>query len=494
MGIPVDVPLSLLANASFASDAMRDYVTPVVATLCGLAGLACTFFLVNGGIQYMTSSGNPEKLEHAKKIIKNALIGLVLVLAAATLTAILSNAYSGSGATPTEKFPTLQPIEPADDGTNFWDVLIKAVVGLLRNIVQSVGEPFLNALGFFLNRTPLMGDNASVFNLWLAVVGIADVLFILIVALIGFKVMSVSTFGLDEVEIKHLLPQIALIFLLVNTSIFLIDAIISLSNGMIHALQSGFPSTDVWGVLAQITKESTELGVAGLLVMVAFLVLSVMLLVYYVLRLVTLYIGAILSPLVLLLYLLPGFKDFAITALKTYLTTIFVLFVHVVILLLAASILGGVVDGDTSEQPNTLMALIVGLATVVALLKTQGVMQELSYAASAPRAAREMSSAFMKGVSYTMKTAKAPYKFATKAAKGAKKAQKIIHSIQQKTAQAKVVQNASSAGKKLGGMTPEYATAPVISSPPLKTGETRRASDLQDYPVSKPKNKEVTKK
>jgi len=490
MGIPVDVPLSLLANASFASDAMRDYVTPIITTLCGLAGLACTFFLVNGGIQYMTSSGNPEKLEHAKKIIKNALIGLVLVLAAATLTAILSHAYSSSGATPTEKFPTLQPIQPADDGVSFWNVLIKAVVALLRNIVQSVGEPFLNALGFFLSHTPLMGDNASVFNLWLAIVGITDVLFILVVALIGFKVMGVSTFGLDEVEVKHLLPQIALTFLLINTSIFLIDAIISLSNGMIYAIRSGFPSTDVWAVLAQITKQSADLGVAGLLVMVAFLVLSVMLLVYYVLRLVTLYIGAILSPLVLLLYLLPGFKDFAITALKTYLTTIFVLFVHVVILLLAASLLSGVVDGDTSGQPNTLMALIVGLATVVALLKTQGVMQELSYAASAPRAAREMSGAFMKGVSYTMKAAKLPYKTATKAAKGAKKAQKAFHSVQQKASHLKAVHEAQT-GPKLSTLTPEYATAPVMNRSQFKAGEMHQ--DQQDYPASKPKEKDKKK-
>ncbi|HEU5187460.1 MAG TPA: hypothetical protein VFT87_03070, partial [Candidatus Saccharimonadales bacterium] len=294
--------------------------------------------------------------------------------------------------------------------------------------------------------------------------------------------------------IKQLLPQIALIFLLVNTSIFLIDAVISLSNGMIYALQSGFPSTDVWGVLAQITKESSEMGVAGLLVMVAFLVLSVMLLVYYVLRLVTLYIGAILSPLVFLLWLLPGFKDFAITALKTYLTTIFVLFVHVVILLLAASIFSGMLDGDTSEQPNTLMALIVGLATVVALLKTQGFMQELSYAASAPRAAREMSSTFMKGVSYTMKTAKAPYAIASKAAKGAKKAQKLASSIHQKFNHSQVVQRAQEANKKLGTMTPEYATAPTANTPPLKTGETRRMKEPQDYSVNQPKEKEIKKK
>jgi len=149
-----------------------------------------------------------------------------------------------------------------------------------------------------------------------------------------------------------------------------------------------------------ITKKSSDLGLGGLLIMIAFLVLTVMLLVYYVGRLITLYIGAVLSPIVMLLYLIPAFKDFAITALKTYLMTIFVLFVQVVIMQLASSIFSGMLQNDTSGQPNTLMALIVGLATVLALLKTQGVMQELSHAASTPRAARETAGAFMRGVSY----------------------------------------------------------------------------------------------
>lgn len=81
-----------------------------------------------------------------------------------------------------------------------------------------------------------------------------------------------------------------------NTSIFAIDAVISLSNGMIYALQSGFQSTDIWAVLKDITKDSASLGIVGLLMMVALLVLTVMLLVYYVLRLVTLYIVAVLEP------------------------------------------------------------------------------------------------------------------------------------------------------------------------------------------------------
>lgn len=479
------LPLTLLADASAASSVMRSYVTPTVVTLCGLASLACVFFLVMAGIQYMTSSGNPEKLDRAKRITKNAIIGLVLVIAATTLTAILAHAYSSSGSVPTEKFPTLQPLETKSDSISLWDVLIKAVVGLLRNIVESVGEPFLKAISYFINGTPLMAQNSSVFNLWLAMVGISDVLFVLVVALVGFKVMSLSTFGFDDIDIKQLLPQFALVFLLVNTSIFAIDMVIELSNAMIRALQSAFVCTDVWQTLADITKKSSDLGVAGLLVMVAFLVLTVMLLVYYVLRLVTLYIGAILSPVVMLLSLVPGFKDFAITALKTYLTTIFVLFVHVVIMMLASSIFTGMLEGNNNGQPNTLMALIVGLATVVALLRTQGFMQELSYAASAPRAARELSGSFIRGVSYINKGAHTTKKAAQS---GKKSFSRMTNRIQNNNSS-----SGNSGQKKVHKVTSNYAPGrnyasasasskprKTVDSEPLKTGETRRVSTRKE--------------
>lgn len=405
-----DLPAMYLADASAASQVMHSFLTPVIATLCALASLACVFFLVHGGVMYMTSAGKPERLEQGKRIIRNALVGLVLVLAAASLTAILTHAYASSGAVPTEKFPELKAINTPKDNGNVWDVMMKAAIKFLQHIVEDAADPFLKAISWFINSTPLMGNNSSVFNLWLAIVGIADTLFVLVVALLGFQVMSFSSLGLDEIDIKQLIPQLALVFLLMNTSIFAIDAIISLSNGMIYALQSGFQSTDIWLVLANLTKDSAQLGLVGLLIMAALLVLTIMLLVYYVLRLVTLYIGAILSPLVVMLWLLPAFKDFTIAALKTYLTTIFVLFIHVVIMLLAASLFVGIQQGDTHGQPNALMAMIVGIATVVALLKTQGVLQELTYAASGPRAARELSSSFMRSVGYINNTSRNTYK------------------------------------------------------------------------------------
>lgn len=461
--------LNYLAEASAASNVMRGYLTPAIATICVLAGLASVFFIVMGGMRYMTSAGQPDKLDQAKRILKNALVGLVLVLAAASLTAILSHAYGSPAAQTVQNLPSLHAIEQPKDNLNIFDVVVKAVIKFLQQIVESAAKPFLEAISYFVNATPLMGDNSSVFNLWLAIVGIADVLFIAVVALLGFQVMSYAALGLDEIEVKHLLPQFAVIFLVMNTSIFAIDAVISLSNAMIHALQSGFASTDIWQLLANLTNESNQLGLVGLLMMVALLVLTVMLLVYYVLRLVALYIGAILSPLVAMLWLLPAFKDFAIQALKTYLTLVFVLFVHAVIMLLAASIFTGADQVGTSGQPNTLMALIVGMATVIALLKTQGVMQQLSYAASAPRAARELTSSFVRSASAANRTARSTFR-TSKAVGGAAK---------------RSVQKATGGQLKQDSFTPRKTVAaqnnaggrskPSKPSKPLKTGEVSRA-------------------
>lgn len=393
-------PLSFMADASSAASVMHSYVTPVIRTLCALASLVSIFFLVYGGINYITSSGNPENLQHAKRIIRNSLIGLLIVLAAGVLTAILTHAYSGSNTATHTSLPQLEAIPPEDVSNGLVAVLIKAVTGLLNNIIQAVAQPFLHALSFFTSSTGLMASNSAVFNLWLTIVGITDVLFVLVVALMGFHVMSATTFGFDEIEFKHLLPRFGLIFLGMNTSIFLIDGFIQASNAMIKAVNAASGGTSVWDVLSKVVDQSGGQGVAALLIMVTFLIFSVILLVYYVGRLVTLYIGAVLSPAVMLAWLVPGFRDFSETAAKTYLTTIFVLFVHVVILQLAASLFTGMAPAVGENRPDTLMAMITGLATIIALLKTQSVMMQFSYVSGGARNARKLGGQFINGVSY----------------------------------------------------------------------------------------------
>ena len=394
------MPVSLMADTSSAASVMQSYVSPAIDTLCVVGSVACVFFLVNGGVNYMTSAGKPDKLEHAKKIIRNALIGLVLVFAAAALTQILTHAYAGSSAASHASIPNLTAITPAPVSNGLVGVIIKAITGVLNNIIQSLAAPFINSLAFFTKSTPLMADNSTVFNLWLAMVGICDTLFVLVIALLGFHVMGASTFGFDELDIKQLLPRFALIFLVLNTSIFAIDLVIELSNAMVHAVTLANGTTSLWAALTDVVKQSAELGFASLLLMLLFTIFAIILVFYYLCRLITLYIGAILSPLVLLLWLVPGFKDFSETAARTYIMTVFVLFVQVLVLIVAGSLLDGVVVGSPTQTTGTLMPILTGAVAMYFAVKVPFFMEKLSFASMGPRSARQLGGQFLYAVSY----------------------------------------------------------------------------------------------
>ncbi len=174
-------------------------------------------------------------------------------------------------------------------------------------------------------------------------------------------------------------------------------------------------TSSVWDTLTKVVGESVCQGVAELLIMLAFLVFSVILLVYYIGRLVTLYIGTVLSPVVLLVWLIPGFRDFSETAMKTYISTVFVLFVHVVILQLAASLFTGMSMTGDGDVPNVLIAMVTGLATIIALLKTQGAMNQFSFVSLGPRSMRQLGGKFISGISHmTSKTVKTGTKAVSK--------------------------------------------------------------------------------
>jgi len=55
------------------------------------------------------------------------------------------------------------------------------------------------------------------------------------------------------------------------------------------------------------------LSLVSLILFVIVIVLAIMLFVYYVGRMIALFVGAALSPLVVLLWLLPGFRDLRTT-------------------------------------------------------------------------------------------------------------------------------------------------------------------------------------
>lgn len=63
----------------------------VVALLVSLAGVVVFIFLVYGGYLWLTAGGNEDQVTKAKEIIKNSIIGLVLLMAAGIITYTIYN-------------------------------------------------------------------------------------------------------------------------------------------------------------------------------------------------------------------------------------------------------------------------------------------------------------------------------------------------------------------------------------------------------------------
>lgn len=400
-----NVAVSNVANPSQASNIVVPYVATTLVVLSGLAALVVIVFLVYGGYLYISSSGKPEKLERAKKVLRNALIGLGIVLGAFVLSSLLQGAFNspqtGSGLS-----SSFSPIvnDPPPKGIS--GLIMKAIVDLIAGMLESALRPLVDGVATFLTNTPLLSQNSAVFNFWLVTVAIADGLLALVIALLGFHVMSASALGFDEIEFKHLLPQIGLAFLVANTSIFVVDGAIVLCNTIVSAI---FGSTASGGtVIAQalassfffslpnVFQAAASLALVMLFLGAVFLVLVVLLLLKYISRLLILAIGVVLSPFICLMWLLPGFRDFAMNALRLYVLAIFVIIVDVVILQLANSFF-------TVGQGNAILSVLLGIATLATILKAPAFASQLALFSSGSGAVRKLGGMFISGVSQMSK-------------------------------------------------------------------------------------------
>lgn len=391
--------LTLFADAQAASETLKSGISPLFSTMITIAAVLCILFIVFGGYYYMTSAGNPEKLERAKKTLRNAFIGFVVVLGAGSLVAIMQNAYTSKPVNPVQ---ITAPQPKVDESVGIGDVVNEAIKGFVKGVVDSIGKPIVDALKQFTTATPLMAQNGAVFNLWVVIVAIADVLFLLVVGLIGFRIMSSSVVGFEDVDIRSLIPQIILVFILANLSIFAIDAIITVSNAMIQALLIGMSNDIIWTALGTLIATAASVNIGILLFIAIAIILAVMLLIYYLKRLIILYIGAVLSPLIVLLWLLPSFRDFAISSAKMYITTIFVLFVQVVVLMLAVSLFSGLIQGEG----NPFMTALLAIATLSVLLSTNRTMNQLTMMSAGSQGMRKLGNTFVRGVSHVASSVK----------------------------------------------------------------------------------------
>jgi hypothetical protein len=371
----------LLPSPVFAATNNQDvtnFTNQTLNTFLVFASIAAVFFLVRGGYIYITSTGKPDALEHAKMTVRNALIGLVLIIGATVFSSLLTNAFNTPSANTSSAQLSLSPIETVKPADGLTQVLIDAIAGFLQNIIQSATKPITDGIISFLTTSPVIITNSVIFNFWLVILGITDSLFALLIAVLGFHFMSASTFGFEEIEFKHLLPRIGLSFLGANMSIFLVDWINLVCNTMVKALLNatgGINNAWISNAFdpASLTSGSTVLITP--IFMLLFLILSIVLLLFYVTRLITIALGAVLSPLICLLWAIPKFSDVAEISVKTYITAVFTVFVHVVIIQLASSFLS--VPGQSGT--NSLVSILVGIGLLFTLLKTPSIMMQLIF-------------------------------------------------------------------------------------------------------------------
>lgn len=372
------VVLFLSAQPAFAvstSSEITNFTSDTLGIITLLSTAAAVFFLIRGGFLYITSTGNPQALDQAKKTIRNTLIGLVIVLASALIVSVFQNALNNPSNNSNASAISLTPLTTTTPSGGLTQVLIDAVTGFMQNIVESATKPTVDAIMSFLTTTPNLLNNSVIFNFWLVILGITDSLFVLVVALLGFHFMSASTFGYEEVELKRLLPRIGLAFLGANISLFLADYVIITCNALVKGVLSMTGGLNQAWIMNAINPTSFITGATPLITLIfliLFLIVSIVLLLLYISRLITISVAAVLSPLIFLLWAMPKTSDFAEIAIKSYVVTVFVVFVHVVIIQLASSFL--TIPGNSN---NSLISIAVGIGLFFTLLKTPSVMMQM---------------------------------------------------------------------------------------------------------------------
>ena len=71
------------------ASALSEKIGKIIETILSFLGVIFLLLMIYGGYTWMTARGNEQEVEKAKSLIRNALIGLIIVLAAYAITAFV---------------------------------------------------------------------------------------------------------------------------------------------------------------------------------------------------------------------------------------------------------------------------------------------------------------------------------------------------------------------------------------------------------------------
>ncbi len=122
--------------------------------------------------------------------------------------------------------------------------------------------------------------------------------------------------------------------------------------------------------------------------------------------------GAVISPLVCAIALIPSLADFAANLTKAYFITIFTVFIHVVIIQLASAFL--TVPGQVGTNP--VISVLIGIALFSILLKSTATAIQLALMSGSTNTVKKLGGQIMNVISINKTTEVSKVGSATKAA------------------------------------------------------------------------------
>ncbi len=90
---PSEIPVPKPARAPGGS--LVDLITVISNTILLLVGVVAVLFLIIGGVQYITSAGNPDSVNKAKTTILYAVIGIIVTLVAWAVVSFVISSIKG---------------------------------------------------------------------------------------------------------------------------------------------------------------------------------------------------------------------------------------------------------------------------------------------------------------------------------------------------------------------------------------------------------------
>jgi hypothetical protein len=79
---------------SLGSNDFYSIIQLIGKSLIGLVGVISVFYVIYGGFQYLTSGFNAAQAEQGKKTIRNAVIGLIVVILSYIIVTVVVNSLS----------------------------------------------------------------------------------------------------------------------------------------------------------------------------------------------------------------------------------------------------------------------------------------------------------------------------------------------------------------------------------------------------------------